>query len=470
MIRIDKLRDVLEIEADAGLSDLEILDLTQDSRELEPGWMFACVNGESSDGHDFVSEAEQRGAVALLVERNLSNSLPQLLVKDVRASMAVAAAAVHEFPSKKLCLVGVTGTSGKTTVTTILGQLLCLLGEPSKVIGTLSGARTTPEAPKLQRQLAQWRDQGIGTVAIEVSSHALVQNRVDSLFFDVGVFMNLSAEHLDYHSTMQDYFKAKSKLFIEDRVRESLICIDDEWGRELVEMIGPQAHCFAIDDAKGLQTTAKGATYEWRGQQVDLGLPGAFNVVNALAASETALLLGYKETEIAQALGSVRPVRGRMEPITEGQSFRVVVDYAHKPAALEMVLREAAGLISGKLFVVFGCGGDRDSQKRPEMGSIAAEIADQVVVTSDNPRGESPEAIISEIIAGIPSTTINKVKVVPDRAEAISSALRRAGSDDLVVIAGKGHETTQVFSDRVIEFDDRLVARRVLRELLKESQ
>jgi UDP-N-acetylmuramoyl-L-alanyl-D-glutamate--2,6-diaminopimelate ligase len=452
-----------------GSSDPEILDITQNSTAIESGWMFACVTGETSDGHEFAQSAVDSGAVALLVERSVSAGVPELLVDDTRAALAPIAAQLHGEPSQHMRIVGVTGTSGKTTVTMLLGQLLGMLGASSEVLGTLSGARTTPESPILQRRLRTWLDEGIDFVAMEVSSHALIQRRVDAIAFDVVVFLNLSAEHLDYHSTMGEYFAAKSALFVEHDAAHRLVCVDDEWGQRLASQLGSNATTFGLHQLDNIESTDTGTRFVWRGETTAVTMPGRFNVSNAQAAAETALLLGYEASQIGRLLPLLSPVPGRLEPVEEGQDFSVIVDYAHKPAALDLVLREARTMTHGRVIVVLGCGGDRDAQKRPEMGRIAAELADMTYVTSDNPRKESPEAIISEIIGGIPSGRQSSVQIVVERAAAIREALHNAAGDDVVVIAGKGHETTQTFADRVVEFDDREVARLILREQLEDT-
>lgn len=433
-----------------------VADLTHDSRQVQPGFVFACVVGEAADGHDFAQAAAAAGAGGLLVERELDVDLPQLLVADVRAALAPAASLVHGHPSRRLATVGVTGTAGKTTVTHAVADILNHCGRRCAVLGTLDGPRTTPEAPDLQRWLAQRLADGAECAAIEVSSHALDLGRVDDIDFAVGAFTNLGAEHLDFHDDMESYFAAKRRLF-DGRSRQAVINLDDEYGSRLFnELAGSSmpVHGYRLSDATAPRLDAAGASFGWRGHPVKSRLVGAFNVSNLLGAAGIATALGVDDAQVAAALGHIAPVRGRMEPVpVRGADITVVVDYSHKPDALRAALASAREFTRGRLWVVFGAGGDRDRQKRPLMGEAAAEIADVAVVTSDNPRSEDPLAIIDEIVA-----SMSEPIVEPDRAAAIRAAVRDAAPGDVVVIAGKGHETTQTIGDRVVDFDDAAVA------------
>jgi UDP-N-acetylmuramoyl-L-alanyl-D-glutamate--2,6-diaminopimelate ligase len=332
------------------------------------------------------------------------------------------------------------------------------------MIGTLTGARTTPESSELQALLASMVVEGKQAVAMEVSSHALAQHRVDATRFAVAVFTNLSRDHLDFHASMEEYFEVKARLFEPDRSSVGVVNVDDPHGRLLVEAARIPMHPFSLDDAVDLEVGAASSTFRWQGEAVRLPLGGRFNVSNALAAATAARLLDVPAATIAAGLSSAAPVAGRFEPVDAGQPFRVVVDYAHTPDGLEQLLaaaREVAG--SGRVIVVFGAGGDRDRTKRPAMGAIAARLADRVVVTSDNPRSEEPRAIIDEIVAGAGDRT--RIVVEPDRRVAIDLALDGAAAGDVVVVAGKGHETTQTIGARVLEFDDRVVVREGLERL-----
>jgi UDP-N-acetylmuramoyl-L-alanyl-D-glutamate--2,6-diaminopimelate ligase len=413
-------------------------------------------------------------------------AVPQVVVPDVRRAMGPIAAAFWGDPSHELVVVGVTGTSGKTTVTHLLCPVLESAGlAPCAIIGTLSGARTTPEATDLQATLAAQRVRGSsgaggrgfgagrGAVAMEVSSHGLALHRVDGTRFAVAVFTNLSQDHLDFHHTMDDYFAAKAALFTPGFTDRAVVCSDDPWGRELlarlrVEGSGVTASAYSLSDAEELTLSPAGASFGWRGAPVELALAGRFNVANAIAAGAAAEALGIEPGVVARGLSAATPVPGRFEAIDGGQPFTVLVDYAHKPDALDQALRAARELVAvsgGRLLVVFGCGGDRDVAKRPLMGEVATRLADDVVLTSDNPRSEDPLAIIDDIRAGIPPGAGATVAVDPDRGRAIERAVAEARPGDVVVIAGKGHETTQTIGDTVRPFDDREVARAALAAL-----
>ncbi|HET6951826.1 MAG TPA: UDP-N-acetylmuramoyl-L-alanyl-D-glutamate--2,6-diaminopimelate ligase, partial [Acidimicrobiales bacterium] len=339
-------------------------------------------------------------------------------------------------------------------------------GVPCGVIGTLSGARTTPDAPELQALLAGHLAAGRRAVAMEVSSHGLELHRVDATRFAAGVFTNLSQDHLDFHGTMGDYFAAKARLFAPGRAERAVVCADDAWGRRLLaDLTGRddlEVHRYTLDDAADVRLGPAGAAFRWRGQDMTTRLTGRFNVRNAIGAATTAAVLGLDAAAVARGLAATEPVPGRFEVVDAGQPFTVLVDYSHKPDALDQALRSARELVApgGGLAVVLGCGGDRDAAKRPLMGETAARLADRVVVTSDNPRSEDPAAIIDQILQGIAAA--GHVTVEPDRAAAIDLAVAGAAPGDVVVIAGKGHETTQILADREIPFDDRVEARRAL--------
>lgn len=437
-------------------------DVEHDSRRVRARSLFCCVPGTNDDGHDHAPEAIQAGAVALLVERRLGLGVAEIVVPSVRAAMGPAAALVHGDPSADIAVVGVTGTNGKTTVVRLITSILAALDVQAREIGTLTGARTTPEAPELQRLLAEARDTGDQVVAMEVSSHALEQGRVDGTSFRVAGFTNLGVDHLDHHGTIDDYFEAKRRLFVAGMANLAVIDVRGVWGRTLAD--GLEMPYATIDDAHlvDARTGPLSSTFEWRGVAVDLPLAGIFNVANALMAAEIVHGLGHSPPEIAAALAEVPTVPGRFETIDEGQDFAVVVDYAHTPDGLEAVLAAARDLTDRSLVVVFGAGGDRDRSKRPQMGAVARRLADRVVVTSDNPRGEGPEAIISGIVSGMDSPPD---LVEPDRRAAIRHALSGARKGDAVLIAGKGHEATQTIGDEVLDFDDRDVAREELRRL-----
>jgi UDP-N-acetylmuramoyl-L-alanyl-D-glutamate--2,6-diaminopimelate ligase len=451
---------------DAGQAAARLVrGVTYDSRQVRPGWLFCCVPGASVDGHRFADEAADRGAVALLVQHRLATALPQIEVADARAAMARLAAAFWGHPSQQLDVIGVTGTNGKTTVTHLLAAVLSAAGRRAEVIGTLSAARTTPEAADLQAQLADFVERGVDSVAMEVSSHALELHRVDGVQFRLAVFTNLSRDHLDFHPSMEAYFQAKARLFDAERARQAVVNLDDPRGRLLRDAALIPTVGYRLEDATNLRLHAGGSEFHWRGRPMTVRLAGRHNLSNALAAATTAAELGVPLDAIADGLAALAAVPGRFEAVDAGQPFAVVVDYAHTPDALEQVLHSARSMLpaGGKVLVVFGCGGDRDPTKRAPMGEIASRLADVTVITSDNPRGESPRDIAEQVRSG--TMPAADVTVETDRRAAIELACRRAGPGDVVVIAGKGHETTQHFADHDVDFDDRLVARAVLRAI-----
>jgi UDP-N-acetylmuramoyl-L-alanyl-D-glutamate--2,6-diaminopimelate ligase len=449
----------------AVVDEVEVLDVTHDSNDVRPGSLFCCVRGARRDGREFAPGAVADGAVALLTDsvvEGVPASVPQVVVADVRGSMALAAAAVHGHPSRTLQVVGVTGTNGKTTTTYLVRAILEAAGRPTGVLGTMSASRTTPEAPVLQRTLAGFLADGKVAAAIEVSSMGLAQRRVEGTSFAVAIFLNLSQDHLDDHGSMEAYFEAKASLFTEGLAAVGVINADDEAGRRLLERGGIPMRPYSLADAVDLELATGHSTFRWDGETVRLPLDGRYNVANAIAAATACRELGVSATDVAAGLSNVGVVTGHGEAVDAGQDFRVVIDYAHTPLALESVLeaaRHAAGE-RGRVLAVFGCGGHRDPSKRGPMGWAASSVADVVVVTSDNPRDEDPEAIMAAVVEG--ATGGAQVLVEPDRRAAIASAFARASAGDVVVIAGKGHETGQDMGDRVLPFDDRAVALELL--------
>ncbi len=440
-----------------------------DSRAVVAGDLFCCVPGASHDGHDHAAAAIAQGAAALLVERPLGLGVPEIEVPSVRAAMGPIAAELAGRPSDALLVIGVTGTNGKTTTTHLLAAILSEAGIPCGLIGTLSGARTTPEAPELQEQLAAMRDAGMAAVAMEVSSHALDLHRVDGTRFAVAVFTNLSRDHLDHHGDMAAYFHAKARLFAPDLCDRAVLCLDDPHGRLLRDAAEVPAVGYSLDDAEDLVLGVDGTTFRWRGAEVRLGLVGRFNVANALAAATAAAELGIAPDRIAAGLAHAAPVAGRFERVLVGQPFLAAVDYAHTPDGLEKLLgagRELAG--RGRLIVVFGAGGDRDRTKRPEMGEVAARLADVVVLTTDNPRGEDPAAIMADVRAGMDAPA--DLRVEADRRSAIVLAVAEARAGDVLLVAGKGHETTQTIGSESVPFDDRQELRAALEARFADAQ
>jgi len=458
------LAAVAEAAASAGPAEVVgdavvVTGTTHDSRAVRPGVLYCCVPGARTDGHDHAPAAVAAGAAALLCERPLGLGVPEVRVPSVRRAMGPVAAAVAGHPSHALTVLGITGTNGKTTVVALLGSILDAAGWPAATIGTLTGARTTPEAPELQARLAEAVREGARAVAMEVSSHALDLHRIDGTRVAVAGFTNLSPDHLDHHETMEAYFAAKARLFTPELAERAVVCIDDTHGRLLRDSAQVPTTAVALDDVDDLELRATGSRFRWRGLDVSLPLVGRFNVRNALVAAEVAVAAGIAPEAVARGLASTPPVPGRMEAVAAGQPFAVVVDYAHTPDGIEQVIATLREVSDGRIVIVFGCGGDRDAAKRPLMGTAAA-AADRVVLTSDNPRSEDPGAIIEAVRAGIPPET--DLIVEPDRETAIGRALAAASPGDTVLLAGKGHETTQTIGDRVVPFDDREVARRLL--------
>ncbi len=475
--------DVIEIAGDART---EITSLAYDSRLVREGSLFFCYPGAVADGHRFAPLAVQAGAVAVAVERKLELEpfVAQAVVADGRAAMAHAAVRFYDDPTAELRVVGVTGTNGKTTTAFLVRHILehagvqtGLLGTVKRVIGGLEEAveRTTPEAIDLQATFRRMADGGDRACAMEVSSHALALRRTDGIRFAVAAFTNLTQDHLDFHADMEDYFLAKRRLFEGGRAERAAINIDDPHGDRLAAEFDAITFSASGDERASYRALrpsfdAAGSRFRCVGPDgeadVALPLPGRFNIENALCAIASAGALGIPVGDAAAALAGAERVPGRFEPVDEGQPFSVLVDYAHTPDSLENVLLSARQVTAGRLICVFGCGGDRDRDKRPLMGSIAARLSDLAVVTSDNPRSEDPLAIVEEIRAGMQPGGAG-IEIEPDRRAAVARAFAAAGDGDTVVIAGKGHEQGQEFeAGRKIPFDDRDVAREELRSLV----
>ena len=465
-MELTRIAESLSPSQIVGDARVEIEDLAHDTRAVGPGALFFCVRGARFDGHDLAERAIQAGAAALVVEHPVASRVPQVVVADAREAMAAAAATFFGRPTDELEVAGVTGTNGKTTTAFLVYSILEAAGRRPGLIGTVESrvggearpaVRTTPEAIELQRSFREMLDAGDRSCALEATSHGSQLKRLDGVQFAALAFTNLTQDHLDLHGTMEAYFEAKRRLFLEGRP-PAAINVGDEWGRRLADD-RPDALTYGFAEDAELRPEALTG--------IDLKLKGRFNVENALAAMATGRLLGVDEQAIARGLEAVDGVPGRFEAVDEGQPFTVIVDYAHTPDSLENVLTTARELTSGRVLCVFGCGGDRDREKRPMMGRIASELADLAIVTSDNPRSEDPGAIIDEILAGTPSNTVlqGQMEVVPERRDAIGLAVESAEAGDVVVIAGKGHEQGQQFRDRTVPFDDRDVAREALRRL-----
>ena len=470
-----------------GSQATSVSGLAYDSRAVAAGDLFFCLPGTVSDGHAYAAAAVSDGAVALCVERPLDLEVAQILVTDSRRAMPRIASAFFGRPAEDLTILGVTGTNGKTTTAFLLDSIMRADGRKTGLIGTIEtrivdevqpGVRTTPESLDLQALFARMRDAGVDSVSMEVTSHALVLHRVESVRFAAVGFTNLSQDHLDFHPTMEDYFAAKASLFVPERASRGAVNVDDPYGKKLltaspIDCIGFGMSEEAAVRASDIKLEPSGTTISMitpAGEvEVRTGLVGHFNVSNCLAAAAIALQADIGLDAVAEGLTSLRAVPGRFESIDGGQPFSVVVDYAHTPDSLDNVLRAARPLADahgGRVICAFGCGGDRDRGKRPLMGAVVATLADLVIVTSDNPRSEEPETIIGQILEGVLATRAGGPDAtLVDRHEAIEWSLRHAQAGDVVVIAGKGHETGQEFKGHTAPFDDRVVAREVLHEL-----
>jgi len=465
--------------------DPALRDVTHDSRAAGPGVLFAARPGATADGHDFAPAAVAAGSPALLVERPLGLDVPQLLVPSVAAALGPVASRVHGDPSSALTLLGVTGTNGKTTTAFLLESALRSAGHRTGLLGTVEtrvggrrveGIRTTPEASDLQRLLAGMVGEGVTAAAMEVSSHGLALGRVDGTRFAAVAFTNLSQDHLDFHRDLADYEAAKTRLFTPGFAPVAAVVVDGAAGERVaraaaaaglrVLRVSTEGAVDAAVTARDVRTGPTGSTFtavvDGRAAAVAVRLPGHFNVANALLALATADAAGVDLDAAVAGVGELEGVPGRMEAVDAGQPFAVLVDYAHTPEAVESVLSAARRLTTGRVLVVVGCGGDRDGAKRPLMGAAAVRLADGAFLTSDNPRSEDPLAVLGAMVAGARTVPGGAWTVEPDRRAAIAAALAAARPGDVVVIAGKGHETYQEVAGVRLPFDDRAVARELL--------
>ncbi len=492
-MKINELINNLEIAASHNLGNQDIKGLAFDSRYVRAGYMFFALRGTNVDGNNFIQDAIARGAIAIVSESKPTvisrEGIAIIQVKDARAAMAKIASVFYGNPSEKLCVCGITGTNGKTTTAYMLNRILQMKEEGGKIpglIGTIEyrlgeriipATRTTPESIDIQNMLNQIVEAGLQNVVMEVSSHSLVQKRVDCIDFDVAIFTNLTQDHLDFHKTFDDYFAAKAKLFSQlSRKKKknvfAIINLDDFYGKKLYELsttFDATVLTYGVETqadfmAKDVNVNAAGSNFiiEHKAQSIAINLKmhGRYNVYNALAAFAAAMALGVNRKDIAKVLSEMKSVPGRLEKIEHSGDFDVFVDYAHTEDALKNVLTTLREITKNRLIVVFGCGGNRDKKKRPLMGKVASELADYVIITSDNPRNENPMDIISQIREGI--TDMSRSEVVEDRHEAIVRALSSAEKGDTVLIAGKGHENYQEFAHTIIPFDDREVVRECL--------
>ncbi|NTW05687.1 MAG: UDP-N-acetylmuramoyl-L-alanyl-D-glutamate--2,6-diaminopimelate ligase [Peptococcaceae bacterium] len=491
-----ELRELLKsidyIEA-TGDGAIQITGVSSNSKEIKPGYIFVAVKGFKTDGHSFIEDALKLGASALVLEDRFVDfaGVNTVFVQDSRRSLALISAAFYNNPSREFGLVGVTGTNGKTTTSYLISSIFKSSGFKVGLIGTIANyigdkrievQHTTPESYELQGLFREMADQNIDAAVMEVSSHALVLDRVYGSEFDVAVFTNLTQDHLDFHESMEDYFKAKATLFsaigngIKTMPKFAVINSDDPYAERIIPLCRVPVMTYGLNSsadfkAVDINTGDFGSSFKIiaKDSKVDINLKlgGLFNVYNALAAYAVGIGWGFSPKNLKSALEKVEGVPGRFELINDGQDFVVVVDYAHTPDGLENILKAAKDIAKGRLILVFGCGGDRDRKKRPLMGAVASRYSDLAIITSDNPRSEDPDEIIRDIEAGMgQEDTGSRYMVIPDRGRAIETAINQAKKDDFIVLAGKGHEDYQIIGDNRYYFDDRKEARKFIKKLL----
>ena len=468
--------DVLRTE---GSLDVDINEIFYDSRQVTPGSLFFCIEGFKADGHEFAPKAVEKGAVAVLLQRDveLPDGVTKVFVEDTRRSMGYISSAFYGNPTENMILFGVTGTNGKTTTTYMIKSILEQSGRKTGLIGTITNMigsrkipaeRTTPESPDLQRLFHEMRKENVDAVVMEVSSHSLELSRVAGCVFDVGIFTNLTQDHLDFHGTIENYREAKAKLFKQSRM--AVINVDDEHGRIILDRLDGHSFTYGIYKpadifARDIEITAEGVSFNLHilGGKigVNLRIPGIFSVYNALAAASACYAAGISLSDIQAGLEGIRGVPGRFELLDTGTDYSVILDYAHTPDGLENILKTARDLTQGRIVTLFGCGGDRDSAKRPLMGEVTGKYSDFCIVTSDNPRSEEPMKIIYDILPGLKKTGCPYI-VIEDRRQAIEYALKNARKDDVIILAGKGHETYQQIKGKTIHFDEKEIVAEIL--------
>lgn len=458
--------------------DVEVKELIYNSRKVKNGDVFCCIVGTFADGHKYAQQAVDAGAAALVVERKLDIDVPQILVEDTRIAMAEMAAAYYGYPSREMQMIGVTGTNGKTSTTYMLKAIAERMGKKVGLIGTIRNMigdiiidteRTTPESVDLQRILRQMKDEKVDVVIMEVSSHSLDQKRVHGIEYDVGEFTNLTQDHLDYHKTFENYFNAKKLLFKQSRM--AVINKDDPYANRMMEGLDIPVMTFGIREkadvtASEIDITTRGVQFDFNYKNItsrfNVPIPGLFSVFNAIGAATVALSLGWNLDSIKYGLEHMMSVSGRLEPLPTGKNeFTVLLDYAHTPDALENVLKTVKGFATGRIVTLFGCGGDRDHAKRPVMGEIAGRFSDFAIVTSDNPRTENPMDIINSIVEGVKKSGCEYV-VIENRREAIEYALKNARKNDVIILAGKGHENYQEINGGKHHFDEKEIVAEIL--------
>lgn len=475
---LSKLLKNTEIITCQGNIDIKVSGIAFNSRDVKPGNVFVCISGFKTDGHQYAQDALERGAVAIVAERELEEvAATQVVVKNSRLALAHMAGVYYDYPFKKFCLIGVTGTNGKTTTTylvkTILescGQKVGLIGTNQNMIGSaiIPSHHTTPDSLELTQLFDRMAKEEVDTVVMEISSHSLALDRVAACSFDVGAFTNVTQDHLDFHETMENYIDAKALLF--KMCKTGVINIDDNASERMISAASCDVIRYStVQDtdlsAKNIEYKADGVVfdlcYNGRCEKIELAIPGRFSVYNALTAAGCCLATGLGIEKIAKGLKTATGVKGRIEVVKTNTDYTVIIDYAHTPDGLVNILNAIRGFAKGRIVTLFGCGGDRDKTKRPQMGKIAGELSDYCIVTSDNPRSEEPAAILNDIIEGIKDTDC-EYKVIENRFDAIEYALDNAKKDDIILLAGKGHEPYQILKDRTIVFDEREIVLKLI--------
>lgn len=478
-----KLSQILKnVRVKNEYTDREVTDVTSDSRQVKEGFLFVCIKGASFDGHSVAQQMLDIGAVAVVCEYDLGVE-NQIIVDDTRKAYSPICASFFGNPADSLKLIGLTGTNGKTTTTFLIKQILENVGKKVGLIGTVQNMvgdevypahYTTPDPHELQSLFRKMVDAGCEYCIMEVSSQALAQGRVEGIHFHIGAFTNLTQDHLDYHKTWENYFESKKLLF--KACDCAVTNLDDEYGLKIVDGCSCKVVTYGVDNmkadfvARNVGFSANGVRYDLVGEKmgrVSCPIPGRFSVYNSLCATSVALTLGVDFTDVLEAISKSNGVKGRIEVVpTPNQNYTVIIDYAHSPDGLENIISSLKEIANGRVVTVFGCGGDRDRTKRPKMGKIAAELSDFCVVTSDNPRSENPSAIIEDILEGMKDTA-TPYEVVENRKEAIAWAMKNAQPNDIILLAGKGHETYQILPTGTIHFDEREAVAEVLEELNK---
>ncbi|MCK5594664.1 UDP-N-acetylmuramoyl-L-alanyl-D-glutamate--2,6-diaminopimelate ligase [bacterium] len=489
-MKLQKLISVLESFSISGRKDIEINGIAVDSNDIKNGFAFICVKGAKADGHNFVNDAIFRGAVVLIVEKDVEvlADITIIKVSNTKKILPVIADTFYDYPSNRMNVIGVTGTNGKTTTTYFIDQIFRKAGHKTGIIGTINyrigeriipAVNTTPNPIQLRVLLSKMLEAGIETVIMEVSSHAIDQKRIAGIEFDTCIFTNLTPEHLDYHETFEKYRDTKLRFFEQmgknsrkNTVKKAIINTDDPVSRRFLDVCRTEIITYGLNTnasvyAADIRSTLNGSRFRLhispdKNTDAKINIAGKYNIYNALAATSAALAFGLSLSEIKSGLESLKSVSGRFEKITTDAGFYIIVDYAHTPDGMKQVLSAAKALKPNRIITVFGCGGDRDKLKRPQMGKISSELSDHIIITSDNPRTEDPMNIIEGIIHGIKDTDSSNLEIIPDRKNAIKKAIELAKKNDLIMILGKGHETYQVLKDTVVPFDDREVVKEIL--------